>query len=86
MDKNMRDSAQHRKILLEFFQSTMEKIFQEFMAAAAKPICYIPCPYCSELHIKFANLFKGGVQLCKTRIVPQSYYQDLLNEAQGIST
>ena len=87
MDKSTKDSAQHRKELLEFFQSTMEEIRLEFMAAATKPVCYIPCPYCSSLHIRLTNLpkIKEGVQLCNTRIIPEEYYQDLYNETQGLS-
>ena len=86
MDKNSEASAKHRKELMEFFESTLENIRQEFMAAAAKPICYIPCPYCSELHIKFTNILKGGVQICDTETISQDYYQDLYNSTQGMST
>ena len=80
LDKSTEDSAQHRKVLLEFFQSTLEQIRQEFMAAAAKPIGYIPCPHCSRLHIKFN---KRGIQLCDADIIAEDYYQDLYNKTQG---
>ena len=80
LDKSTEDSAQHRKVLLEFFQSTLEQIRQEFMTAAAKPIGYIPCPHCSRLHIKFN---KRGIQLCDADIIAEDYYQDLYNKTQG---
>ena len=86
MDKNSEASVQIRKELIEFFQSTLEQIRQEFMAAAAIPICYIPCPYCPELHIKFTNLLKGGVQICDTATISQDYYQGLYNNTEGMST
>ena len=86
MDKSTKVSAQHRKELLGFFRSTLEQIRQEFMDAAAKPISYIPCPYCPELHIKFDNLLKGGVQLCGSETIPQDYYQDLYRNTQGMFT
>ena len=85
MDKNSEASVQHRKELIEFFQSTLKEIRLEFMAAAAKPICYIPCPYCPELHIKFSNLLKGGVQICNTETISQDYYQGLYNNTEGMS-
>ena len=86
MDKNSEASAEHRKELLEFFQSTLEQIRQDFMSAAAKPVCYIPCPLCPSLHIKLTNFLKGGVQLCKTESIPQDHYQDLCNNTKGMST
>ena len=86
MDKNSEASAEHRKELLEFFQSTLEEIRQDFMAAAAKPVCYIPCPLCPSLHIKLTNFLKGGVQLCKTESISQDHYQDLCNNTKGMST
>ena len=86
MDKSTEDSAEHRKELLGFFRLTLEQIRQEFMAAATKPICYIPCLHCSVLHIKFDNLLKGGVQLCASKIIPQNYYQDLYNNTQSMSS
>ena len=83
LDKNTETSAKNRSELMEFFQSTLEQICQEVMAAATKPVGYVPCPHCPKLHIKFTNLFKGGVQLCKTKSVPLDYYQDLFKSIQG---
>ena len=83
LDKSTAASAKNRKELLKFFQTTLEQIRKEFMAAATKPTLYVDCPYCPDLHIKYANLLKGGVQMCKTVTIPQNYYQDLFKNIQG---
>ena len=83
LDKNTEASATHRRLLVEFFHSTLEQIRKEIMPAAAKPIRFVPCPHCSQLHIKYDNLFKGGVQLCKTKSIPKDHYQDLFKNIQG---
>ena len=83
LDKSTESSAVHRKQLLEFFQTTLEQIRKQIMAAATKPIPYVECPFCPNLHIKYVNLFKGGVQLCKTESLPLDYYQDLFKNIQG---
>ena len=81
LDKSTEKSAENRKQLVEFFQSTLEKIRQEFMGAARKPIPYVQCPYCPDLHIKYTNLFKGDV--CDTKSIPLDYYQDLFTNIKG---
>ena len=83
LDKSTAVSAKNRKELLKFFQTTLEQIRKEFMAAATKPTLYVDCPYCPDFHIKYANLLKGGVQMCKTVTIPQNYYQDLFKNIQG---
>ena len=84
LEKSTEMSAEHRKDLVKFFQSTLEQICQEMMAAATKPVCYIPCPHCSDFHIKYTNLFEGRAQLCKTKSIPLNYYQDLYQNIQGM--
>ena len=84
LDKNTPASAKNRKELMEFFQSTLEQIRKEIMPASAKPILYVECPYCPKLHIKYSNLFEGGVQLCHTEPIPLDHYQDLFKNIQGI--
>ena len=83
LDKGTAVSAKNRKELLKFFQTTLEQIRKEFMVAATKPTLYVNCPYCTDFHIKYANLLKGGVQICKTVTIPQDYYQDLFKNIQG---
>ena len=41
LDKSTKRSAENRKELMAFFQSTLEQILKEMMPAAAKPISYI---------------------------------------------
>ena len=86
LDKNTAQSAKNRKELMKFFQKTLEQIRKEFMAAATKPTLYVECPYCTDVHIKYDNLYKRGVQICKTMTIPQDYYQDLFKNIQGIYT
>ena len=84
LDKSTEKSAENRKALMEFFVTTLEQIRKEIMGAAKKPICYVPCPHCPNIHIRYTNLFRGGDLLCQTaaQIVQQDYYQDLI---QGIA-
>ena len=84
LDKSMKNSAANRKELVTFFQSTLQQILQEMMPAAAKPIPYVDCPYCPKLHIKYTNLFQGGVQVCNAEPIPLDYYQDLFKNIEGI--
>ena len=77
LDRSTETSAENRVELMEFFQSTLEQIHQQIMPAATKPVAYVPCPYCTNLHIKYINLVKGGTQLCKTEPISLKYYQGL---------
>lgn len=87
LDKATKMSADNRKELVEFFQSTLEQTQKQIMAAATKPVTYVKCPHCPNLHIKYANLFKGRQQLCKTKTecIPLDYYQDLFENIQGMN-
>ena len=84
LEKSTDMSAKNRKDSVKFFQSTLEQIRQKVMAAATKPVCYIPCPHCPDFHIKFTNVFEGRAQLCKTKSIPLNYYQDLYQNIQGM--
>ena len=84
LDKSTAESAKNRKELVEFFQSTLEQIRKEIMAASSKPIVFVECPYCPNLHIKYAKLFDGRTQLCNTEPIPTDHYQDLFKDVQGI--
>ena len=84
LDKGTKISANNHKVLVEFFQSTLEQTQKQIMAAAKKPVTYVKCPHCPNLHIKYVNLLKGGVQLCKTKCIPSDYYQDLFRNIQGM--
>ena len=84
LDKSTAVSAKNRKELLGFFQTTLEQIRKDIMAASAKPILYVDCPYCTNVHIKYTNLFERHTQLCNTEPIPSDHYQDLFKNVQGI--
>jgi len=78
LDKNLEDSLEHRKQLVEFFQSKFDQLCKELIPASEKPKVCIPCPFCKNPHIKYKD-HPGGV-FCKTqkKTVPRNYYQDLM--------
>lgn len=78
-------SALQRIDLFQYFQSELEQLMEEFMNAASKPIAYIPCCYCNELHIEMQLLLEGEQQHCHTRQqpVPDKYYHELIVD-QGL--
>ena len=86
LGKSMKKSGENRKQLIDFFQTTLEKICNDIIPASSKPIPYIQCPHCDTVHLKLRNLLEGRALLCKTHMipVPQDYYQDLFREFQGI--
>ena len=84
LEKSMKKSAENRKQLIDFFQTTLEKICNDIIPASSKPIPYIQCPHCDTVHLKLRNLLEGRALLCNMKSVPQDYYQDLFREFQGI--
>jgi len=86
LDRSTEESAENRKQLVDFFQSALEQICQEIMAAAKRPIVYIKCPHCSKLHIKYTNFLEGRTQLCGVKSISPSYYQDLYSKLVTFST
>ena len=84
LDKSTKLSAENRKELIEFFDSTLGQILQQMMPAAAKPICYVKCPFCPNLHIKLKNVFEGRVQPCGMQAIPLDYYQDFFKNFKGM--
>ena len=77
--------AEHRIKLLQYFQSKLEKVMEDFMSATSKAVAYIPCYYCSELHMQLQSLLKGKQQHCpkKMQPIPIQHYHDLVND-QGL--
>ena len=77
--------AEHRVELLQYFQSKLEVIINDFMSATSKPIAYIPCYYCSKLHMELQLLFKEEQQYCPKNMkpIPEEYYRDLVTD-QGL--
>ena len=54
------------------------------MPASAKPVAYIPCPHCDDLHIKYKNMLEGLPYICNTKPISQDYYQKLFRGTQGM--
>ena len=83
LEKSMKNSAENRKQLIDFFQTTLEKICNDLIPASSKPIPYIQCPHCDKVHLKLKNLLEGRTLLCNMISVHQDYYQYLFREFQG---
>ena len=56
--------AEHRIELLQYFQSKLEVVMEDFMCATSKPVAYIPCYYCNQLHVELQLLFQNDQQDC----------------------
>ena len=83
LGKSMKKSAENRKLLIGFFQTTLEKICHDIIPASSKPIPYIQCPHCDQAHLKLRNLLEEREMFCNMVPVHQDYYQDLFRECQG---
>jgi len=78
-------SAKHRIDLLQYFESKLDAVMEDFMNASSKAITYIPCCYCSNFHFKFKLLLEKRRQYCPKikRPIPKEYYSDLITD-QGL--
>ena len=85
LGKSMKKSAENRKQLIDFFQTTLENICNDLIPGSSKPIPYIQCPHCDKVHLKLRNLLEARSLLCNMIPVHQDYYQDLFREFQGIN-
>ena len=74
--------AEHRRELLQYFRSKLEVVMEDFMEATSKPIAFIPCCYCSQLHVELEMLLMGEQQDCPENIdpIPTQYYCDLITD------
>ena len=77
--------AEQRIELLQYFQSKLEQVMEDFMSASSKAMAYIPCCYCNRLHMELKLLLKGKQQHCpkKMQPIPVQHYHDLVND-QGL--
>ena len=75
-------SAKQRIKLLQYFQSKLEQVMEDFMSATSKAVAYIPCCYCSQLHMELKSLRVGKQQHCPKEIqpIPLQHYYDLVND------
>ena len=73
-------SADQRIELLQYFQHQLEMVMEDFMQASTKPVAYIPCCFCDDLHVELQRLIKGQQQHCASvgRPLPDEHYLDLI--------
>ena len=73
------DSLQERWGLIQFVDQQLNKIIEVFMPAEKKPLQYIPCPHCTNIHILFDMI---GTSICcpfnDDKEVPINYYTDII--------
>ena len=75
---NDADSVQQRWELIQFIDEQLINILKMFMPAEKKPLQYIPCPHCVNLHIKIDQI---GTPTCCPHTdedTPAGYYTELL--------
>ena len=73
-------SAEQRIELLLDFQHKLEMIMEDFMQASTKPVAYIPCCFCDELHVELQCLIERRQQHCASvgKPLPDEHYLDLI--------
>ena len=73
-------SAEQRIELLLDFQHKLEMVMEDFMQASTKPVAYIPCCFCDELHVELQCLIKRRQQHCASvgKPLPDEHYLDLI--------
>ena len=79
-------SAEHRIELLQYFQSKLEAVMEDFMNATSKPVPYIPCCYCNQLHIELQLFIEKEQQFCPEgmQLIPRQYYCDLVTDQGSV--
>jgi len=83
LKQRLKNSAENRKQLIEFFETTLEKICKDLMPASCKPVSYIKCLNCDKMHLKLKNVCEGRSLHCNMEPIPLDYYQDLFRDLQG---
>ena len=75
-----RHNADLRIEFLKYFESKLGMVMKDFMKASSKPVAYIPCCYCKDLHVEFQLLLEGEQQHCAIveKPLPDDYYCDLI--------
>ena len=77
LQKVQPSSAELRISLMDFFQTNIGAICNEFLPACTPPIIYVPCQICQQPHIKLEDLKKGCPLVCKGQCIDEDYYLDL---------
>ena len=82
-----RHSADQRIELLQYFQCKLEMVMEDFMQASTKPVAYIPCCYCDELHVELRYLIERQQQHCASvgKPLPDEHYLDLITNKSMLS-
>ena len=80
-------SANQRIKLLQYFQHKLEMVMEDFMQASTKPVTYIPCCFCDELHVELQHLCRRQQQHCASvgKPLPHEHYVDLLIDKGTLS-
>ena len=78
---------QERSELIDNVYKFLIDIMKVFMPAAKKPSLFVPCPWCSILHITLKQIYDGGCIFCPLSDDDSelcNYYSDLLpNTSSG---
>ena len=79
--------AKYRKELMEYFQLNLEAVIEDFMNATSKPVAYVPCYYCKQLHVKLQSLLEKKQLHCpdNAQPIPLWYYCDLVSDEGNTS-
>ena len=66
-------------IQIDIVTERREQICDDLMPAAAKPEACVPCPVCSEPHVKYKSLVLGRTDICRKKevFIQEDWYRNL---------
>ena len=72
-------SAENRRQLITFVDGKLQQICDDLMPAAAKPEACVPCPVCSEPHVKYKSIVLGRTNICRKKevFIQEDWYRHL---------
>ena len=77
------DSVQERKELIDDVTRLLDDVMKVFMPAAKRPILFVPCPLCPNLHVQLSDVCSRDTIFCphfndtNDPALPTGYYSDL---------
>jgi len=79
MERRDESSAENRRQLITFVDGKLQQICDDLMPAAAKPEACVPCPVCSEPHVKYKSLVLGRTDICRKKevFIQEDWYRNL---------
>lgn len=87
VEKGDATSVANRRELIEFIEGKLQQICSDLMPAAAKPEACVPCPLCSEPHIKYRSLLNGHTDICrKKQVFIQDNWYKALHSSEGTAS